>query len=304
VADQVSINSDLLQSFAALDSDGSTMTIIVLNKDPGNLAHVSFKLDGFHAKDFRSYSVLSTNPGVIGVSELTDWSGTLSFAPYSVTLLVVHGEQSTKPASEWYLNPDDLMIPAFGSGVLHPKLISGSATVTLTSAVFDSYEGAGSCRGSLQLTNPKITASESATIAIKAGYRPGFCHYTVTGNDGSVTQTQGGWIVVGRPSGTLTARGDNQFAASGKNLPKPLTVTIDPGDSGATPEGAEILFSASAGTLTSGKASGSRIIALTNANGTASVTLTLPSSKETVTVTAQDQFALGGKSVTFIATAK
>jgi hypothetical protein len=102
----------------------------------------------------------------------------------------------------------------------------------------------------------------------------------------------------------LTARGDNQFAASGKNLPKPLTVTIDPGDSGATPEGAEILFSASAGTLTSGKASGSRIIALTNANGTASVTLTLPSSKETVTVTAQDQFALGGKSVTFIATAK
>jgi hypothetical protein len=304
VADQANVDSDRLQSFAALDSDGSTMTIMVLNKDPNNATRTSFKLDGYRAKDYRSYSLVSTNPGAITVSEPALWSGELTFAPYSVTLLVVRGEQSTKPASEWFLNPDDLMIPAFGSGVLHPKLISGSAPATLTSAVFDTYEGAGPCRGSLQLANPKITAAEPATITVKAGYRPAFCHYTVTGTDGTVTQTQGGWIVVGRPSGTLTAEGDNQFAAAGKNLPKPLTVTIDPGDSGATPEGAEILFSTSAGTLTSGKASGSRIIALTNANGTASVTLTLPSSKGTVKVTAQDQFALGGRSVTFAATAK
>jgi hypothetical protein len=45
------------------------------------------------------------------------------------------------------------------------------------------------------------------------------------------------------------------------------------------------------------------VIAQTNASGIASVTLTLPSSKEFVTVTAQDQFALGGASVTFTETA-
>jgi hypothetical protein len=45
------------------------------------------------------------------------------------------------------------------------------------------------------------------------------------------------------------------------------------------------------------------VIAQTNSSGVASVTLTLPSSKGTVTVTAQDQFPLGGASVTFTETA-
>ena len=178
------------------------------------------------------------------------------------------------------------------------------APVTLTSAVFDTYEEAGPCRGSLQLTNPKITASEPATITVKAGYRPMFCHYTVTGTDGVVNQKQGGWIVVGRAAGTLTAEGDNQSAAAGKALPRPLAVSLDPGDSGAGAEGAEVLFTASAGTLSNGKENGSRIIAITNSSGIASVTLTLPSAKGTVTVTAQSQFAVGGKTVTLTATAK
>jgi len=196
------------------------------------------------------------------------------------------------------------MIPAFGSGVLHPKLVIGSTPVTLISAVFDAYEGTGPCRGALQLTNPKITALEPATITVKAGYRPMFCHYTVTGTDGMVTQKQGGWIVVGRAAGTLTAEGDNQFATAGKTLSKPLTVTLDPGDSGTGVEGAEVLFIASAGTLSNGKENGSRVIAITNSTGIASVTLTLPSVKGTVTVTAQSQFAVGGKTATFTATAK
>jgi hypothetical protein len=45
------------------------------------------------------------------------------------------------------------------------------------------------------------------------------------------------------------------------------------------------------------------VIATTNSSGIASVTLTLPSSKGKVTVTAQDQFALGGTSVTLSETA-
>jgi hypothetical protein len=49
--------------------------------------------------------------------------------------------------------------------------------------------------------------------------------------------------------------------------------------------------------------SGTSVIATTNSSGVASVTLTLPSSKGTVTVTAQDQFALGGATVIFSETA-
>ena len=304
VSDQTSLTTDLFESFAALSGDGSAMTIMVLNKNPNNAVKASFRLNGFQAKNYRAYSLVSNAPGRISASETAEWNSTQTFAPYSITLLVVHGGQSSRPASEWTINPDDLMIPAFGSGILHPKLASGSAPVTLTSAVFDTYEGAGPCRGSLQLTNPKITASEPATITVKAGYRPMFCHYTVTGTDGVVNQKQGGWIVVGRAAGTLTAEGDNQSAAAGKALPRPLAVLLDPGDSGAGAEGAEVLFTASAGTLSNGKENGSRIIAITNSSGIASVTLTLPSAKGTVTVTAQSQFAVGGKTVTLTATAK
>jgi hypothetical protein len=48
---------------------------------------------------------------------------------------------------------------------------------------------------------------------------------------------------------------------------------------------------------------GTSVISQTNPSGTASVTLTLPSTEGTVTVTTQDQFALGGTSVTFTETA-
>jgi hypothetical protein len=63
------------------------------------------------------------------------------------------------------------------------------------------------------------------------------------------------------------------------------------------------LFTTTAGTLSNGTTSGTTVIATTNSSGTASVTLTLPASKGTVTVTAQDQFALGGASAAFTETA-
>jgi hypothetical protein len=135
------------------------------------------------------------------------------------------------------------------------------------------------------------------------GSTPGFCHYTVTGSDGTATQTQGGWIVVGNPPATLTQSGNNQSGSAGTALSQPLTVTLAPGQSGGTASGAGILFTTSAGTLSNGTTSGTSVIAQTNSSGTASVTLTLPSSQGTVTVTAQDQFALGGAAVTFTETA-
>jgi len=216
---------------------------------------------------------------------------------------VVNGSEGTTPASEWYLNPDDLMVPANGTATLHPAISSGSATVTLSSAVFDAYEGAPACNGSLTLTNAAITPTQPATIAVNAGSATGFCHYTVTGSDGTATQTQGGWIVVGNPAATLTQSGNNQSGSKGTALSQPLTVTLSSIPSGFTNTGAGILFTTSAGTLSNGTTSGSSVIATTNSSGVASVTLTLPSTAGTVTVTAQDQFALGGASVTFTETA-
>ena len=302
VSDMNNGNPNLFSSYAALNSTGTAMTIMVLNEDPANTAQVKFNLNGFSPTSYVAYTLSSTASGSIAASSSTPWNATQSFAPYSITLLVVNGSEASTPASEWYLNPDDLMVPATGTAALHPAISSGTASVTLSSAVFDSYEGAPACSGSLALTNSAISPGHEGTIAVTAGSTPGFCHFTVTGSDGASTQTEGGWIVVGNPPATLTPGGNNQSGSAGAALPLPLTVTLSPGLSGGTATGAGILFTTSAGTLSNGTVSGTSVIALTNALGVASVTLKLPSSNGTVKVTAQDQFALGGTSVAFTET--
>ena len=303
VADTSNGNPSLFTSYAALNQSGTAMTIMVINSDPSNAANVTFNLNGFNASSYVAYTLSSTASSAISASTSKGWTETQSFAPYSITLLVVSGNQASQPASEWSLNPDDLMIPASGTATLQPEITSGAANVTLSSAVFDAYEGATACSGTLTLTNAKITTTHPAAITVNPGGTPGFCHYTVTGDDGTATQTQGGWIIVGNPAATLSQSGNNQSGGAGTALSLPLTVTVNPGQSGASSTGAGILFTTSAGTLTNGTTSGSSVIAQTNSSGVASATLTLPATKGAVTVTAQDQFALGGASVTFTETA-
>ena len=297
-------NSALFSSFASLDSAGTTMTVMILNKDPQNTAQVTFNLSGFSPSTYTAYTLSSTASTSISASSSQAWNASQSFAPYSITLLVMSGTEATKLASEWYLNPDDLMIPASGTATLHPAISSGSAPVTLSAAVFDAYEGASACGGSLALSNATVVTTQPGTITVNAASTPGYCHYTVTGSDGTATQTLGGWIVVGKPPAPLSQGGNNQSGTAGTALAQPMTVTLSPGQSGGAANGAGILFPPSAGTLSNGTTSGASVIALTNSSGVASVTLTLPSSPGTVTVTAQDQFALGGASVSFTETAK
>jgi hypothetical protein len=297
-------NVNLFSSYAALNAAGTAMTIMVLNEDPANTVQVTFNLNGFSPTTYVAYTISSTAAASIAASSSTAWNGTQNFAPYSITLLVVNGSEGTAPASEWYLNPDDLMIGATGTGALHPAISSGSANVTLSSAVFDAYEGAPACAGgSLALTSATITPAQPGTITVVAPSTPGFCHYTVTGNDGTATETQGGWIVVGQSPATLTQGGNNQSANAGTALANPLTVTLNPAQSGGTATGAGFLFTTSAGTLSNGTTSGTSVIATTNGSGVVSVTLTLPATKGPVRITAQDMFALGGATVTFAATA-
>ncbi|MGD0942617.1 MAG: glycoside hydrolase family 44 protein, partial [Terracidiphilus sp.] len=228
VSDTNTGNVNLFSSYAALNSAGTVMTVMVINKDPQNSAQVTFNLSGFNASTYTAYTLGSTASSIISASGSAAWNPSQSFASYSITLLVINGSEATRPASAWYLNPDDLMIPSSGTATLHPAISSGSANVTLSSAVFDAYEGATACSGALALSNATITSSQPATITVNVGSTPGFCHYTVTGSDGTATQSEGGWIVVGNPPATLTQSGNNQSGSTGSALSQPLTITLAP----------------------------------------------------------------------------
>ncbi len=293
---------NLFSVYAALNSTGTSLTIMVVNKDPANAAQVAFTTTGFTPGGTESTYTLSQSSPTAIVAGSGSWSATQSFAPYTATLLVVPGSLATAPVSEWDLNPDTIMVPAGGTVTLNPVITKGTANVALTTAVFDAFEGAAACTGgAITLTTSTITTATSGQITVNAPNTPGFCHYSVTGNDGIATQTEGGWIVVGKPAATFTKTGDNQNGAVGTQLS--LSVTLSPGSSGGTASGASVLFSANAGSLSNGTISGAKVTAVTNSSGVASVTLTLPGSASVVTVTAEGPFGLGHPVATFTETA-
>ncbi len=295
-------NPALLSIYAALTSTNNGITILVLNKDPANSAQVQITTNGFTPTNYTTYTLSQSSPTSIVAGTSKAWSATQTFAPYTATLLVVSGTMVTPPASEWDLNPDTIMVPANGTVTLQPKITSGSTNVSMVSAVFDSYQGTTACSGGdLVTTSPTITPSQPGEITVTAGSTPGFCHFTVTGTVGGLTEYQGGWIVVGNPAATLAkTSGDNQTGMHGTQLPQALTVTLSAGQSGGNAAGASILFSAPSGvTLSNGTTSGPKVIAVTNNSGVASVTLTLPSSTGAMSVTAEGPFGLGHPEVTF-----
>ncbi len=305
VSDTNNGNPDLFSSYAALDSTGKTLTVMVLNKDPQKAAQVQFELAGFNPASVVSYTLSSSAPTAITSSSSQTWTATQTFAPYSATLLVISGSLANTPSSDWDLNPDVIMVPSSGTASLQPKISSGTANVTLSSAVFDSYEGAPACSGTLTLAGPTITPDQPGTITVDAGSTAGFCHFTVTGSDGTVTQTEGGWIIVGNPpAGVAISGGNGQTGGVDTTLTQPLTVTLSPGESGGVATGASILFTTSAGTLSNGTTSGTKIIAVTNSSGVASVTLTLPSAAQSVNVQAEAPYALGNAIANFTETAQ
>jgi Glycoside hydrolase family 44 len=274
---------DLFSSYAALNSTGNILMAMILNKDPNNTAQVQFTENGFTPQQVTTYTLASTNPTEIVASTTQAWTPTMNFAPYSATLLVVTGT-SQLPGAEWDLNPDTTQLAASAKVTLHPKIVSGSATVTL--GVPQSNSGI-----TVQVTQPTLTSGKPGTITVIAGTTPGFYHYTVPSDDSTgATQTQGGWILVGNPPASLTKTGDKQKGAVGTQLN--LSVTLNPGQSGGSVSGGTIFFTTSAGSLSS------RTV-VTNSSGTAAVVLTLPPNPETVQVTAEGQYALGHPVATF-----
>ena len=288
VSDTNNGDPNLFSSYAALDSTGKTLTVVVLNKDPGNTAQAQFTVNGFTPQQVTSYTLSSTNPTKIVASSTTAWSSTMNFAPYTATLLVVSGT-SKPPAAEWDLNPDTIMVAAGGKVVLHPKITLGTGSVALGTPQADSGI-------TLAVTQPTLGSGKNGSIAVTAGAIPGFYHFTVPSTDNAgVAQQQGGWIVVGNPSASLTKTGDNQKGLAGSKLN--LSATLNPGQSGGSAAGGTIFFSTTAGSL-SGR------MVTTDSTGKAAIVLTLPSTPGTVHVTAEGQFALGHPVVTFTETAQ
>jgi len=288
ISDTSNGDPDLFSSYASLAANGKSMTILVLNKDPSNIDQVQFTLNGFTPQQFKSYTLSSANPTQIVAAQPKRWASSLSFAPYSATLLVISGTAQL-PGAEWDLNPDTTQLPSGGNVVLQPKVTAGSATVTLGTPTFDSGI-------TLVVNQPSVSKGHNGKITVTAGTNPGFYHYTVPSTDTSgVAQQQSGWILVGNPPASLTKSGDNQKGPAGSKLN--LSVTLNPGQSGGSAAGGTVFFTTSAGTLSS------RIVT-TDATGKASVVLTLPSSAGAVHVQAEGQYALGHPVAIFTETAQ
>ena len=279
---------DLFSSYAALNSKGNTLTILVLNKDPANNVQTTFSFNGFTPQQVTTYSLSVTNPTQIVASNTVSWSSTMTFAPYTAALLVVSGTAQL-PGAEWDLNPDTTMVAANGTVVLNPKVTSGTSAVTLGTPTADSGI-------TVVVSQPTLSKGHNGKITVTAGSTPGFYHYSVPSTDtAGVTQQQGGYILVGNPAATFTKTGDKQKGAGGSQLT--LSVTLNPGQSGGSASGGTVFFTTSAGSLSS------RIVD-TNSSGVASVTLTLPTTAGTVKVTAEGQYALGHPVATFTETAQ
>jgi len=260
----------------------------VLNKDPSNTDQVQFALNGFTPQRFTWYTLSSANPNQIVASQLTKWSSSMSFAPYSATLLVVNGTAQL-PGADWDLNPDTTQVASGGTVVLQPKVIVGSATVTLGTPTADPGI-------TVVVNQPSLSKGHGGKITVTAGSNPGFFHYTVPSTDtNGVAQQQGGWILVGNPPASFTKTGDGQKGAAGSKLN--LSVTLNPGQSGGSAAGGTVFFTTSAGTLSSQ-------IVTTDSSGNAAVVLTLPASPGTVHVNAEGQYALGHPVATFTETAQ
>jgi hypothetical protein len=179
------------------------------------------------------------------------------------------------------------MVAADGTVILAPQIVSGSGTVTLGTPTFDTGI-------TVTVTQGTVTPSQNGALTVTAGTKPGFYRYTVPGTDSAgATQEQSGWIVVGNRAATLAKQGDGQTGAPGTNVN--LSVTLNARSSGGSAAGADVLFTASAGTLSS------RTVT-TNSSGDAAVVLTLPANAGSLQVTAEGPYGLGHPKVTFTVT--
>lgn len=294
-------NPDLFSVYAATVVGGATTTLMVLNKDPVNAVQTTFTINGFTPSQVTPYTLSMSSPGSIVAGGTQAWSSSMTFAPYSATLLVVSGTEINPPAVEWNLNPASITVPAGGSATLNPKLRAGSTgSITLGTPTFPTGI-------TVTVNSSLVDTTTQGSVTVTGGNTAGFYKYSIPASNGTA---QEGWVVVGKPAASLAkTAGDNQSGTAGTVLPINLSVTLSPGSSGGTAAGASVFFTTSTGSLTNVQVgtekvfSGPKVIAVTDSSGLARVTLTLPGAPGTVTVTAEGPYGLGHPVVTFNETA-
>ena len=280
----------LFSSYAAVNATGTSMTLLLVNKDPNNAVTAAVATNGFTPGQVTAYTLSSASQNSIVASATQAWSSSVTLPKYSATLLAISGSTPNNPSTAWDPNPDTVMVPAGGAVTLQPSVISGSGTVALGATTMDSGIT------SITVTQGSVSTAQKGAVTVKAGSTPGFYHYSLSGTDNAgVVQKEGGWIVVGKPAASLTKTGDNQTGTHGTALN--LSVILVPGSSGGTQQGASVLFMTDAGSLSS------RIVP-TNSSGVAAVMLTLPATAGTVHVTANGPVGLGQPAVTFTETSQ
>lgn len=280
---------NLFSSYAALNTAGTTLTLMLVNKDPSNTVTKTVEIANFSPSQVTAYTLSQSSPAAIVAGTPQAWTSSWTLQPYTATLLVISGSMANPQLTEWDLNPDVIQIPASGTTTLQPKITSASGSITLIQAEADPGIG-------VALTQPSITISQNGAVTVTAGGTSGFYRFSVSGVDQTgTTQTQEGWILVGNPAATLTKTGDGQSATRGTQIT--LSVTLGVGSSGGNQQGASILFTTDQGTLSAREVQ-------TNSSGVASVTLTLPGSPGTVHVTAEGPYGLGHPVVTFTETSQ
>jgi hypothetical protein len=288
----------LFSVYGATNPAGTSLTLVVVNKDPNNAAQTTLNLNGFTASQVTTYTLSRSSPNSIVAGSLQAWPSTMTFQPYTATLLVITGTTASAPAVEWDLNPDTIALPAGGTVTLHPRLVSGSASLTISTGTFD----AGITPS---VTTSTVSGSQQGAVQIVAGNVPGFYHFNVQASDNT---TQGGWIVVNKPAAGINKTTDPGSGTAGTTIT--LSATLVAGQSGGTSGGASLFFSTDAGSLQNVQVgseqvfNGSKVIAVTSSSGVATVKLTLPASPGTqVHVTAEGPYGLGHPLVTFTETA-
>ncbi len=289
VAAKHAADPNLFSSYAALNASGTTLTVMLVNKDPSNTVSKQVALAGFNATTVTSYRLSSASPTTIVAGSSQAWTSNWSLPPYSATLLVISGSMVNANTTEWDVNPDVTMIPANGTTTLQPRITSSSGSMTLSQVTYDSGI-------TVTITQPSVTTLQNGTLSVTGGATPGLYHFAATGFDNTgVTQTQEGWILVGNPAASLIKTGDGQSASRGTTIA--LSVQLSVGSSGGAAEGASILFTTDQGSLSVRKTK-------TDSSGRASVQLTLPNNPGTVHVTAEGPIGLGHPVASFTATSQ
>jgi hypothetical protein len=90
-------NPNLFSSYAALDSTGTILTVMVINKSPQAAVQTQFTMNGFTPKQVTTYTLSPKSPDKIVASSQKAWNSATKFAPYTATLLVVTGSMPAQP---------------------------------------------------------------------------------------------------------------------------------------------------------------------------------------------------------------